>query len=494
MEMDGGDFLNTPPLKTVRFGCSVVETLAKYKQGDLSDYELLKHQLANPDIKDAQIITWLQEFRNCVAQLTKDHEQLIYAILRLPWVGRSQAVVEAYMGFLSNLVSAQTVFLCACLKMVVSHFSPKRVTICEEGVDFSDSDDEDQNLPRNFNQCHQALQLITRYVPSTSHFLVPILQNSFPFVQTSSRTQECYVHNLLKVTVYIPTIRRDILEIIIGQMLKLDVNASRSEIEEAEENALRSQRADNSTEEALFDMDEDLLTGPPSSLGTMAHPVAERLDSLMTVLLAYIKEVCYVNGTLHTDKTKELYRDMLNVFDKLILPTHASCHIQYVIFYLCSFRLAIAEAFLEHLWKILQSPSQPSVHRQAAAGYMGSFLARAKFIPVLTVRACLDLLISWIQCYIDSQDSKDRQACCDISLHGPFYTACQAVFYTLIFRHGAILAGNMKTGLEYLQSLNLERVVMCQMNPLKVCIPAVTNMFAAITSVGAFAVVSGNIR
>ncbi|XP_061555740.1 RNA polymerase I-specific transcription initiation factor RRN3 isoform X1 [Phycodurus eques] len=481
MEMDGGDFLNTPPLKTVRFGCSVVETLAKYKQGDLSDYELLKHQLANPDIKDAQIITWLQEFRNCVAQLTKDHEQLIYAILRLPWVGRSQAVVEAYMGFLSNLVSAQTVFLCACLKMVVSHFSPKRVTICEEGVDFSDSDDEDQNLPRNFNQCHQALQLITRYVPSTSHFLVPILQNSFPFVQTSSRTQECYVHNLLKVTVYIPTIRRDILEIIIGQMLKLDVNASRSEIEEAEENALRSQRADNSTEEALFDMDEDLLTGPPSSLGTMAHPVAERLDSLMTVLLAYIKEVCYVNGTLHTDKTKELYRDMLNVFDKLILPTHASCHIQYVIFYLCSFRLAIAEAFLEHLWKILQSPSQPSVHRQAAAGYMGSFLARAKFIPVLTVRACLDLLISWIQCYIDSQDSKDRQACCDISLHGPFYTACQAVFYTLIFRHGAILAGNMKTGLEYLQSLNLERVVMCQMNPLKVCIPAVTNMFAAIT-------------
>ncbi|XP_031696656.1 RNA polymerase I-specific transcription initiation factor RRN3-like [Anarrhichthys ocellatus] len=165
MEVDGRDFLNSPPVKTVRFGGTVVETLAKHKRGDSSDYELLKHQLADPEIKDAQIINWLQEFRSCVTQLTKDHEQLIYTILRLPWVGRSQAVVEEYMAFLSNLVSAQTVYLCACLKMVVSHFTPKRVTICEGGVDISDSDDEDENLPRNFNQCHQALQLITKYVP-----------------------------------------------------------------------------------------------------------------------------------------------------------------------------------------------------------------------------------------------------------------------------------------------------------------------------------------
>ncbi|XP_022620675.1 RNA polymerase I-specific transcription initiation factor RRN3 [Seriola dumerili] len=478
MDVDGRDFLNSPPVKTVRFGGSVAETLAKHKQGDSSDYELLKHQLADPEIKDAQIINWLQEFRSCVTQLNKDHEQLIYTILRLPWVGRSQAVVEEYMAFLSNLVSAQTVYLCACLKMVVSHFTPKRVTICEGGVDISDSDDEDENLPRNFDQSHQALQLITRYVPSTSRFLMPILQENFPFIQKSSRTLECYVHNLLRVTVYIPSIRRDVLEVIVGKMLKLDVSASRSDIEEAEENTGQSQ--EEQTEEGLFHMDEDVAADQPSRT-VMAHPVAERLDVLMAVMIAYIKDVCHVSGSFHVDQTKELYRDLLSVFDKLILPTHASCHVQYTLFYLCSFRVALVEAFLDHLWKILQNPSQPAVLRQAAAGYMGSFLARAKFIPVSTVRACLDLLLSWIHRYIDSQDSSGRQACCDISLHGPFYSACQAVFYTLIFRHRAMLEGNMKKGLEYLQSLNLERVVMCQLNPLKVCLPSVTNMFAAIT-------------
>ncbi|XP_013872545.1 RNA polymerase I-specific transcription initiation factor RRN3 [Austrofundulus limnaeus] len=481
MEAHGPDFLNSPPTKTVRFGGSVTETLKKHRQGDLGDYELLRHQLADPDIKDAQIVNWLQEFRSCMTQLTKDHEQLIYTVLRLPWVGRSQVVVEEYLAFLGNLVSAQTVYLCTCLKMVVSHFIPKRVTISEGGVNISDSDDEDENLNKNFDQCHQALQLIIRYVPSTSHFLIPILQDNFPFIQKSSRTLECYVHNLLRVTMYIPSIRRDVLELVVGKLLKLDVSASRTAIMEAEEIAAQGQEANEHLEEGLFDMDEDMSTDQPTSTCVMAHPVAQRLDTLMAVLMAYIKDVCHVDGVFNAERTKELYKDFLSVFDKLILPTHASSHVQYTVFYLCSFKLALAEAFLDHLWKILQNPSQPAVLRQAAAGYVGSFLARAKFVPVSTARACLDLLLSWIHRYIDSQDSSGRQVCCDISLHGPFYTACQAVFYTVIFRHRAILEANMKKGLEYLQSLNLERVVLSQLNPLKVCLPSVTSMFAAIT-------------
>ncbi|XP_068605977.1 eukaryotic peptide chain release factor GTP-binding subunit ERF3A-like [Brachionichthys hirsutus] len=280
---------------------------------------------------------------------------------------------------------------------------------------------------------------------------------------------ECYVHNLLRVTAYVPSIRRDVLELIIGKMLKLDVSASRSDIEEAEE-----QR-----EEELFHMDEDVAE-PSSRTPVMTHPLAERLDALMAVLMSYVKDICHLNGSLHLERTKDFYRDVLCVFDKLILPTHACCHVQFILFYLCSFRLALAEAFLDHQWKILQNPSQPAVLRQAAVGYLGSFLARAKFIPASTVRACLDLLVPWIHRYIDGQDG-GRRAWCDVGLHGPFYSACQAVFYTLVFRHRAMLEGNMKKGLEYLQGLNLERVVVCQLNPLKVCLPSVASMFAAIT-------------
>ncbi|RVE68952.1 hypothetical protein OJAV_G00072840 [Oryzias javanicus] len=471
------DFWNSDPLKTVRFGGTVAETLEKHRKGDFGDYELLQHQLADPDIKDAQIISWLQEFRSCVTWLKKDHEQLIYTILKLPWVSRSQAVVDEYLAFLGNLVSAQTVYLCACLKMVASHFTPKRVIVCEDGVDISDSDDEDDNLPRIFDRSHDALQLIIRYVPSTSRFLLPILQDNFPFVQKSSRTLECYVHNLLRVTVYAPFVRRDVLELIVGRMLKLDVSVSRADLEGAEEGV----QEQSTEEERLFDMDEDASAEQTSAMKVTVHPVGERLDALMTVLMTYMKDVCYVNGSFQVERSKDLFRDLLSIFDKLMLPTHASSHVQFTLFYLCSFRLGLTEAFLDHLWKILQNPSQPVVLRQSAAAYLGSFLARAKFIPMLTVRACLDLLVSWIHGYMDSQDRSDRQVCCDVSLHGPFYASCQALFYTLVFRHRAILETSMKKGLEYLQSMNLERVVMSQLNPLKVCLPSVAAMFAAIT-------------
>ncbi|XP_012503015.1 PREDICTED: RNA polymerase I-specific transcription initiation factor RRN3 [Propithecus coquereli] len=409
------DFFNSPPRKTVRFGGTVTEVLLKYKKGETNDFELLKNQLSDPDIKDDQIINWLLEFRSSIMYLTKDFEQLITIILRLPWLNRSKTVVEEYLAFLGNLVSAQTVFLRPCLSMIASHFVPPRVIIKEGDVDVSDSDDEDESKYKNL---------------------------------------ECYVHNLLRISVYFPTLRHEILELIIEKLLKLD---------DEDEETVRETEAD------------------PERPGQMVHPVAERLDILLSLLLSYIKDVCYIDGKIDNNKTKDLYRDLINIFDKLLLPTHASCHVQFFMFYLCSFKLGFAEAFLEHLWKKLQDPNNPAIIRQAAGNYIGSFLARAKFIPLITIKSCLDLLVNWLHMYLNNQDLGTK-AFCDVALHGPFYSACQAVFYTFVFRHKQLLSGNLKEGLRYLQSLNFERIVMSQLNPLKICLPSVVNFFAAITN------------
>ncbi|KAM6155469.1 RNA polymerase I-specific transcription initiation factor RRN3 isoform 2-T2 [Rhynchocyon petersi] len=479
------DFFNSPPKKTVRFGGTVAEILMKYKKGETNDYELLKNQLSDPDIKDDQLSNWLLEFRSSVMYLTKECEQIVSILLRLQWLNRGQKVVEEYLSFLGNLVSAQTVFLRPCLSMIASHFVPPRVIIKEGDMDVSDSDDEDDNLPATFDTCHRALQIITRYVPSAPWFLMPILAEKFPFVQKSERILECYVHNLLRISVYFPTLRHDLLELIIEKLLKLDVNASRQDIEDAEASAaLTSDGTD--APEGLFNMDEDEeakseARADPIQLGHMVHPVAERLDILLSLLLSYIKDVCYVDGKVDNNKTKDLYRDLITIFDKLLLPTHASCHVQYFMFYLCSFKLGFAEAFLEHLWKKLQDPNNPAIIRQAAGNYIGSFLARAKYIPLITVKSCLDLLVNWLHMYLNNQDSGTKSFC-DVALHGPFYSACQAVFYSIVFRHKQLLGGNLKEGLQFLQNLNLERIVMSQLNPLKICLPSVVNFFAAITS------------
>lgn len=62
-----------------------------------------------------------------------------------------------------------------------------------------------------------------------------------------------------------------------------------------------------------------------------------------------------------------------------------------------------------------------------------------------TVKSCLDLLVNWLHVYLNNQDS-GAKAFCDVALHGPFYSACQAVFYTFVFRHRQLLSGNLKEG------------------------------------------------
>lgn len=62
-----------------------------------------------------------------------------------------------------------------------------------------------------------------------------------------------------------------------------------------------------------------------------------------------------------------------------------------------------------------------------------------------TVKSCLDLLVNWLHMYLNNQDSGTK-AFCDVALHGPFYSACQAVFYTFVFRHKQLLSGNLKEG------------------------------------------------
>lgn len=42
--------------------------------------------------------------------------------------------------------------------------------------------------------------------------------------------------------------------------------------------------------------DEDMSTDRHSRMAVTAHPVADRLDTLMAVLMAYVKDVCHVNG------------------------------------------------------------------------------------------------------------------------------------------------------------------------------------------------------
>ena len=62
--------------------------------------------------------------------------------------------------------------------------------------------------------------------PRTSKVLLDIASNSYPYIEREPYVQACYVQNLLTVVTYIPSLRPQILEMIVENLLKLDVSAS----------------------------------------------------------------------------------------------------------------------------------------------------------------------------------------------------------------------------------------------------------------------------
>ncbi|KAL9957553.1 hypothetical protein ACROYT_G039195 [Oculina patagonica] len=448
---------------------AILNALENVKQGKTKDYDMLIQTIADPDIKEIHLQRYLMALTSCSSSLTKQYDTLVGTVLNTRWAVCGDGTVEEFIEFLTSLVSAQTYYLRACLRMIVKLFIPG---ISKE-AHLKTADSED--LDKMFCNAHEALEAVLEVVPAVPQFLIPVLSENFPYMKKPTIFQASYVKNLLQVTKYLPKLRSKIMELIIDNLIKIDVEIPKHELEHNE--AAIEEEDDHTQFEVDLDAANMAREGSKEEENCMENEMADKLDILMEILLNYIHEVTHINGEHNVDAGTELFNELLVVFENVILPTHASCHVQFVMFRLCSFDLDFANSLLDVCWKKIEDLNTPAILRQACAAYIASLIARAKYIPISTVQTCLDLVAHWIHCYIDVNDA----GCVgpDVSKYGPFYSVCQALLYMFIFRHKQLL--DLEEGLKYIRRLNLDRIVSCRMNPLKVCLPTVVKMFAHIT-------------
>ncbi|CAH1953839.1 unnamed protein product [Acanthoscelides obtectus] len=297
--------------------------------------------------------------------------------------------------------------------------------------------------------------------------------SQFPYYNKSTHVHEYYVHNLLWILEYQPKFRQDVLYLILSKLVILDVNAPREEIQKFAE------------DEDIFSMDDtksvkSLKSSTTAFTQVNRLVVADTLDICLDKLFNYIIDECHdsSSGEVDWEKLKKLYHEIIPIFDKLILPTYDTHHVQYVMFLMCCLKSTVAEAFLNYLWKKVCNPNVPRVLRQAAVNYIASLLARANFITLALLKSVLTQIAEWIHMYISNQDSLECVNV-DLRVHGVFYSICQGLFYIVAFRHKDF-AGTKK-GISFLGSLNMGKIITSRLNPLRVCQPAVVQNFAAIT-------------
>ena len=392
-----------------------------------------------------------------------------FICFEVKWYNLNPELFKYLSEFLIDLNSAYTSYIYKTLTMLIKYFQ-----INKESRDDAKLIDKDRT--ELYKMCHTIINHLVKIAPFCKTHLVKQIDTLYPYMNKETNVQEAYIKNILNVIQYISELRLPLLEICIQKMLKIDVNCRREQILEAElEPVIAIATATTTT------------TNESDNITTMKHELADRLDTMMDQVFLYMKTNCEsdietskdeTQVKLNWESTKLIYKDLLYIFDKYILSTYGSSHVQFLMFYICSHRGMLSEGFVDYLWKKFNYSTSSPVTRQICAYYIGSLLSRAKFVSLTTCVATLQLIVSWIRSYIEKTSASNSHS--NFELHRTFYALCQTLFYVIIFRHRQLFQENQADILDLVKSWKLNSIVTSKLNPLKYCMKTVRKKFARI--------------
>ena len=433
------------------------------------DYEDLICILRESNIKDADLIEFLASIRQCASLLSPVHKIFIETLLQIKWTNRSLEVISAYKAFIEDLICMQIYYAKHVIDNLVEQFKPD----INDGAEWEAGDCKEGDVQR-LSHIHDVLCKILKVVPMSSKLLLQSLRGRFPYIVHGTHTHEVYVYALIQILDYAPQLRSDILSLIINRLVVLDVNIPRVETDNEDEDLM-----DDSSEcESTLGNESNVVEDKDTTEADKVHPTAHKLDVCMELILKYMHNSCFAEGVLQIDSLRSLYLDLLRIFETVILPTHASQYVQYIMFYICSFKTAVVEAFVDWLWRKMTDLNEPAVIRQSSVAYIASFLVAAKFVTTGLVKAVQFKMSMWIHDYINIQDHSSYIDYRNKE-HTVFYSVCQALFLIIAKRHNDY--HDSKKYMLCLQELDLAKIITCKLNPLKSCHPDIAHNFAEVT-------------
>eukprot|EP00092_Neocalanus_flemingeri_P006602 GFUD01007121.1.p1 GENE.GFUD01007121.1~~GFUD01007121.1.p1 ORF type:complete len:614 (+),score=188.47 GFUD01007121.1:461-2302(+) len=412
----------------------------QFDEGDVSVVIGLLESLRGPSL-----VMWLEELQANITVLgshkSEQMEGLVMELLKLRWADQGKAVAVAYKSFLVNLVSANTRYTRAAVQSLIGNF--------KGGVKESDSD--------VFRNTHEVLKgLLTVSPVGARDEILQQINLKFPFYKMPAYRQVCYISAVVEMSGYVADSRERVLCLLMERLVKLDAHLSRELIDEA----YRARDYEG------VELNNQVLA----------------LDLFMKLMFTYIYGETHVLEEYNHDKAAPVVDCFMKIFSTHVLPTFNIVHTQFIYLYLSSMSPTVCSRFLLENWRIFSNPNTPSILRQTAMSYIASFLSRATFASVSLVMTYLDRISSWALTYIRTRETQAGGfdfMYTDLNHHGPFYSACQAIFYVFAFRHTELTAteARMKT----LQGMSWQSLITSHLNPLRVCLPGVVRNFSSIS-------------
>lgn len=427
-------------------------------------------------------------------------------------------MATAFVDFLCHLVSANGNLVEPCIRVLVTRLLPPQ--------------DPAEQLADGLDDCvHGALEQVLRIFPASSSCLAAVLRENFPHKRHSSQVHVTFLRNMLRILDDSPGLYEHLLTCIVDKCIQLDVDIKLYDRGVGEEDEDDDDDDDEDEGEEAgeddghlepFEMDEEVAdqteTNAAAPAGTEAtvdmvaaspeqpqpaDSTAEKLDLMLDMLFEFTKRQCRNrHSEAGQQQSDDLFRAMMRVFNSIILRTHQSKFVQYLMFCICGIDSAFMDSFLGAisaavLCKDESAAKTPMDMRLVCSAYMSSFMGRASFVPAQRVREELDGLVRWAHAYIAENKeaaaaagapaavaSRDSGAGSGVTVQPPvqahrlFYSVLQTIFYVVAFRHKQLLqAEDSRT---WMRSLDLRRLISSWLKPLTFCSPDICRIFVRI--------------
>ena len=486
----------------------VRRALEDHMRGDDSQYDILKEMFSRDrsgdESHDDNDGSRTQELQAYVVALTssitilkdKNCNGLIRQILESSWLGRDEAYVKSFRHLLAALVSAHGSYLLPILGMLVEKFQDHK----SSSWLVADMPDITRDIMRD--RLHGTVQYILQMFPAAVRVLENLVTSKFPFQDDDMPTHMAYIHNLLRLKEYVPSLEDEVLDLILDRVVKIDSQmqvdledtddditaAVMYALQERPEN-LESWEDDEDVDESdteSVDSDDPDYDRDAARIKSVKSSV-EKMDAVLDTLFTYHTPAFADPGS---DEAFIAFTTLLREFDHLVLPTYQSRHTQFLIFHFAQQHERLTDAFCGQLIATAFQSNTPNVLKQAAAAYLASFVARGAHVPGSLVRTIFVLLIHHLEQYRRKYEPVCRGP--DLKRFHPYYSLLQATLYIFCFRWQDLVVSAPETvdaddaasyigqELEWIgtSKKDLSVQIFGKLNPLKVCAPVIVEEFA----------------
>lgn len=167
------------------------------------------------DVDANDLIYYINALKSCAPQIGRSCSGLVHEVLGIPWLGRSDEIVAAYIDFLANLVTGQSIYLSNVITMLVNKFRYFKSSDWSAG-DFPDVPSDVMRY-----RLHCALKQILQLFPAARRVLLTQMNKEFPFSDDSKQVHMAFVQNLLRLREYAPDMGPEIMELITDRLVKV---------------------------------------------------------------------------------------------------------------------------------------------------------------------------------------------------------------------------------------------------------------------------------